>query len=91
WLAKAISSPAKKSAIYKTATKMLPINVLVWKDYVSFMLQNPNVTDAEWQELNNSIVTAFANEPRPMMDLLTQIKSRVLNTDDRAKLQQYTL
>ncbi len=91
WLAKAISSPAKKSAIYKTATKMLPINALVWKDYVSFMLQNPNVTDAEWQELNNGIVTAFANEPRPMMDLLTQIRSHVLNTGDRAKIQQYTL
>ncbi|PFA13560.1 chitin-binding protein [Bacillus cereus] len=91
WLAKAISSSAKKSAIYKTATNILPINVLVWKDYVSLMLQNPNVTDAEWQELNNSIVSSFANEPRPMMDLLAQIKSHVLNTSDRAKLQQYTL
>ncbi len=92
WLAKAISLPAKKSAIYKTATKILPINVLVCKDYVSFTLQNQNITtDAMWQELNNSIVTAFANEPRPMMDLLTQIRSHVLNTGDRAKIQQYTL
>ncbi|MEK7019684.1 discoidin domain-containing protein [Bacillus sp. FSL R9-9410] len=91
WLAKAMSSSDKKSAIYKTATNILPINVLVWKDYVSLMLQNPNVTDAEWQELNNGIVTAFANEPRPMLDLLTQIRSHVLNTGDRAKLQQYTL
>ncbi|MBE7107011.1 discoidin domain-containing protein [Bacillus cereus] len=91
WLAKAMASSDKKSAIYKIATNILPINVLVWKDYVSLMLQNPNVTDAEWQELNNSIVSAFANEPRPMMDLLTQIRSHVLNTGDRAKLQQYTL
>ncbi|PEA54255.1 chitin-binding protein [Bacillus pseudomycoides] len=91
WLAKAMTSTDKKIAIYKAATNILPINVLVWKDYVSLMLQNPNVTDAEWQELNNSIISAFANEPRPMMDLLTQIRSHVLNTDDRAKRQQYTL
>ncbi|MFD3449911.1 discoidin domain-containing protein [Microbacteriaceae bacterium 4G12] len=91
WLAKAMTLSDNKVAIYKIATNILPINVLVWKDYVSLMLQNPNVTDAQWQELNNSIVTAFANEPRPMMDLLTQIRSHVLNTDDRAKLQQYTV
>ncbi|MGG2093324.1 discoidin domain-containing protein [Bacillus sp. S13(2024)] len=91
WLAKAMISSDNKVAIYKIATNILPINVLVWKDYVSLMLQNPNVTDAEWQELNNSIIASFANEPRPMMDLLSQIRSRVLNTDDRAKLQQYTV
>ncbi|PEA07866.1 chitin-binding protein [Bacillus cereus] len=91
WLAKAMNSTDKKIAIYKIATKLLPTNVLVWKDYVSLMLQNPNVTDAEWQELNSSIISSFANEPRPMMDLLTQIRSHVLNTNDRAKLQQYTL
>lgn len=39
------------------------------------MLQNPNVTDAEWRELNNSIISAFANEQRPLKDLLTQIKA----------------
>ncbi|MEI4831557.1 discoidin domain-containing protein [Bacillus sp. FJAT-53711] len=91
WLAKAMTSSDNKVAIYKIATNILPINVLVWKDYVSLMLQNPNVTDEQWQELNSSIISSFANEPRPMMDLLTQIRSHVLNTDDRAKLQQYTL
>lgn len=91
WLAKAMTSSDKKIAIYKIATQILPINVLVWKDYVSLMLQNPNVTDEQWQELNNSIISSFANEPRPMMDLLAQIRSHVLNIDDRAKLQQYTL
>ncbi|PGZ94335.1 chitin-binding protein [Bacillus pseudomycoides] len=91
WLAKAMTSLDNKVAIYKIATNILPINVLVWKDYVSLMLQNPNVTDGEWQELNSGIISSFANEPRPMMDLLTQIRSHVLNTDDRAKLQQYTL
>ncbi|MDC2863679.1 discoidin domain-containing protein [Bacillus sp. BP-3] len=91
WLAKAMTSTDKKIAIYKTATNILPINVLVWKDYVSLMLQNPNVTDSEWQELNSGIISALANEPRPMMDLLTQIRSHVLNTSDRAKLQQYVL
>lgn len=91
WLAKAMTSLDNKVAIYKIATNILPINVLVWKDYVSLMLQNPNVTDEQWQELNSGIISSFANEPRPMMDLLTQIRSHVLNTDDRAKLQQYTL
>lgn len=91
WLAKAMTSTDKKVTIYKVATNLLPTNVLVWKDYVSLMLQSPNATDAEWQELNSSIISSFANEPRPMMDLLTQIKSYVLNTNDRAKLQQYTL
>ncbi|CAG9612964.1 hypothetical protein BACCIP111899_02142 [Bacillus rhizoplanae] len=91
WLAKAMTSSDNKIAIYKAATNILPINVLVWKDYVSLMLQNPSVTDEQWQELNSSIISSFANEPRPMMDLLTQIRSHVLNTDDRAKLQQYTL
>ncbi|MGG2066793.1 discoidin domain-containing protein [Bacillus sp. S14(2024)] len=91
WLAKAMTSSDNKVAIYKIATNILPINFLVWKDYVSLMLQNPNVTDEQWQELNSSIIASFANEPRPMMDLLAQIKSQVLNTDDRAKLQQYTV
>lgn len=91
WLAKVMTSSDNKVAIYKIATNILPINFLVWKDYVSLMLQNPNVTDEQWQELNSSIISSFANEPRPMMDLLTQIRSRVLNTDDRARLQQYTL
>jgi hypothetical protein len=91
WLAKAMTSSDNKIAIYKIATNILPINFLVWKDYVSLMLQNPNVTDDQWQVLNSSIISSFANEPRPMMDLLTQIRSHVLNTGDRAKLQQYVL
>jgi hypothetical protein len=91
WLAKAMTSSDNKMAIYNTATNILPINFLVWKDYVSFMLQNPNVTDDQWQALNNSIISSFANEPRPMMDLLNQIRSHVLTTSDRAKLQQYVL
>jgi hypothetical protein len=91
WLAKAMTSSDNKMAIYNTATNILPINFLVWKDYVSFMLQNPNVTDDQWQALNNSIISSFVNEPRPMMDLLNQIRSHVLTTSDRAKLQQYVL
>nr|WP_255449800.1 putative mucin/carbohydrate-binding domain-containing protein [Bacillus sp. BPN334] len=81
WLAKAMTSTDNKIAIYKISTNILPINFLVWKDYVSLMLQNPNVTDAEWEELNNSIISVFANEPRPMMDLITQIKDHVPNRD----------
>ncbi|MGG4303705.1 putative mucin/carbohydrate-binding domain-containing protein [Bacillus wiedmannii] len=81
WLAKAMTSTDNKIAIYKISTNILPINFLVWKDYVSLMLQNPNVTDAEWKELNNSIISVFANEPRPMMDLITQIKDHVPNRD----------
>ncbi len=77
WLAKAMTSTDNKIAIYKISTNILPINFLVWNDYVSLMLQNPNVTDAEWKELNNSIISVFANEPRPMMDLITQIKDHV--------------
>ncbi|MGF1438462.1 putative mucin/carbohydrate-binding domain-containing protein [Bacillus thuringiensis] len=77
WLAKAMTSTDNKIAIYKIATNILPINFLVWEDYVSLMLQNSNVTDAEWKELNNSIISVFANEPRPMMDLITQIKDHV--------------
>ncbi|WP_088047480.1 putative mucin/carbohydrate-binding domain-containing protein [Bacillus wiedmannii] len=79
WLAKAMTSTDNKITIYKTATNILPINFLVWEDFVSLMLKNQNVTDNEWQELSNSIISAFANEQRPMMDLLTQIKSRVPN------------
>ncbi|AJH17110.1 putative mucin/carbohydrate-binding domain-containing protein [Bacillus mycoides] len=90
WLAKAITSADNKIAIYKISTNILPINFLVWKDYVSLMLQNPNVTDAEWKELNNSIISVFANEPRPMMDLLTQIKSHVPNTDDILEGKQFS-
>ncbi|PFM73963.1 chitin-binding protein, partial [Bacillus thuringiensis] len=70
-------------------TNILPINFLVWEDYVSLMLQNPNVTDAEWKELNNNIISVFANEPRPMMDLLTQIKKHVPNTDDILEGDQF--
>ncbi|PRT12751.1 chitin-binding protein [Bacillus toyonensis] len=77
WLAKAMTSTDNKIAIYKISTNILPINFLVWNDYVSLMLQNPNVTDAEWKELNNSIISVFANEPRPMMDLINQIKDHV--------------
>lgn len=91
WLAKAMTSSDNKIAIYKTATTILPINFLAWKDYVSFMLQNPNVTDEQWQELNSGIISSFGNEPRPMMDLLNKIRSHVLNTSDRANLQQYAL
>ena len=90
WLAKAITSADNKIAIYKISTNILPINFLVWKDYVSLMLQNPNVTDADWKELNNSIISVFANEPRPMMDLLTQIKSHVPNTDDILEGKQFS-
>ncbi|AFU17569.1 Chitin binding protein (plasmid) [Bacillus thuringiensis MC28] len=89
WLAKAMTSTDNKIAIYKISTNILPINFLVWKDYVSLMLQNPNVTDAEWKELNNSIISVFANEPRPMMDLLTQIKNHVPNTDDILEGDQF--
>ncbi|MDA2385077.1 chitin-binding protein [Bacillus cereus] len=81
WLAKAMTSTDNKIAIYKISTNILPINFLVWKDYVSLMLQNTNVTDADWKELNSSIISVFANEPRPMMDLITQIKDHVPNTD----------
>ncbi|WP_255290165.1 putative mucin/carbohydrate-binding domain-containing protein [Bacillus cereus] len=79
WLAKAMISVDKKIAIYKISTNVLPINFLVWEDYVSVMLQNLNVTAVEWQELNNSIISTFANEPKPMMDLLNQIRIRVPN------------
>ncbi|EEM55906.1 Chitin binding protein [Bacillus thuringiensis serovar monterrey BGSC 4AJ1] len=89
WLAKAMTSTDNKIAIYKISTNILPINFLVWKDYVSLMLQNPNVTDAEWKELNNSIISVFANEPRPMVDLLTQIKNHVPNTDDILEGDQF--
>ncbi|MGW5956023.1 putative mucin/carbohydrate-binding domain-containing protein [Bacillus mycoides] len=89
WLAKAMTSVDNKIAIYKISTNILPINFLVWTDYVSLMLQNPNVTDAEWKELNNSIISVFANEPRPMMDLLTQIKSYVPNTEDILEGNQF--
>ncbi|MBP0723652.1 discoidin domain-containing protein [Bacillus sp. RG28] len=91
WLAKAMTLADNKIAIYKVATTILPINYLVWKDYVSLMLQTPTVTDGDWQQLNSGIISSFANEPRPMMDLLNQIKSHVLNMSDRAKLQQYVL
>ncbi|QWH32089.1 chitin-binding protein (plasmid) [Bacillus mycoides] len=90
WLAKAMTSADNKIAIYKISTNILPINFLVWKDYVSLMLQSPNVTDAEWKALNNSIISVFANEPRPMMDLLTQIKSHVPNTDDILEGKQFS-
>ncbi|EOP45388.1 hypothetical protein IK1_04470 [Bacillus cereus VD146] len=89
WLAKAMTSTDNKIAIYKMSTNILPINFLVWIDYVSLMLQNPNVTYAEWKELNNSIISVFANEPRPMMDLLTQIKNHVPNTDDILEGDQF--
>ncbi|PFQ29715.1 putative mucin/carbohydrate-binding domain-containing protein [Bacillus cereus] len=89
WLAKAMTSKDNKIAIYKISTNILPINFLVWEDYVSLMLQNPNVTDAEWKELNNNIISVFANEPRPMMDLLTQIKKHVPNTDDILEGDQF--
>ncbi|WP_254490263.1 putative mucin/carbohydrate-binding domain-containing protein [Bacillus thuringiensis] len=89
WLAKAMTSKDNKIAIYKISTNILPINFLVWEDYVSLMLQNPNVTDAEWKALNNNIISVFANEPRPMMDLLTQIKNHVPNTDDILEGDQF--
>ncbi|MED3541552.1 putative mucin/carbohydrate-binding domain-containing protein, partial [Bacillus toyonensis] len=89
WLAKAMTSADNKIAIYKISTNILPINFLVWKDYVSLMLQSPNVTDAEWKALNNSIISVFANEPRPMMDLLTQMKNHVPNTDDILEGDQF--
>ncbi|MDY7962722.1 putative mucin/carbohydrate-binding domain-containing protein [Bacillus thuringiensis] len=90
WLAKAMTSADNKLAIYKISTNILPINFLVWEDYVSLMLQNPNVTDAEWRELNNSIISAFANEQRPLRDLLTQIKSHVPNADDILEGKQFS-
>ncbi|WP_242297953.1 putative mucin/carbohydrate-binding domain-containing protein [Bacillus cereus group sp. BfR-BA-01382] len=89
WLAKAMTSKDNKIAIYKISTNILPINFLVWEDYVSLMLQNPNVTDAEWKALNNNIISVFANEPRPMMDLLNQIKNHVPNTDDILEGDQF--
>ena len=91
WLANSISSTTTATAVRDIAIGIQPLNIFVWKDKIASMSANHNTTKDQWKSLNKGILTAFAQEPRPMMDLLDSIRNNVISTSDRSSLQQYII
>lgn len=88
WLANAMTSTDTAMTVRQVAMDIQPLNILVWKDQINFMSKNKKITKEQWQSLNKNILTAFAQVPRPMIDLLNSIRNEILN-GDKTQLQQY--
>ena len=61
WVANALTSKEKATAVRNVAIKVQPLNILVWRDNIASMKSNSNVTNEQWQTLSKDIVKAFSS------------------------------
>ena len=88
WLANVTTSKTSSIKLLDEAIKISPLDFAAWKDKVNLMLSNPNTTTQDYRKVNDDILKTFSNYPKPMVDLLGEIKDKVIN-NDRKELNEY--
>lgn len=88
WLANVTTSKTSYIKLLDEAIKISPLDFAAWKDKVNLMLSNPNTTTQDYRKVNDDILKTFSNYPKPMVDLSSEIKDKVIN-NDRKELNKY--
>lgn len=88
WLANVTTSKTSSIKLLDEAIKISPLDFAAWKDKVNLMLSNPNTTTQDYRKVNDDILKTFSNYPKPMVDLSSEIKDKVIN-NDRKELNEY--
>lgn len=88
WLANISTSKTSSMKLLNEAIKISPLDYAAWKDKIAAMLNNPNTTTDDYRNVNANILKTFSNYPKPMVDLLSKIKDKVIN-NDRKELNEY--
>lgn len=88
YLANMSISKTSSMKLLDEAIKISPLDYAAWKDKINLMLSDPNTTTDDYRNINADILKTFSNYPKPMADLLSKIKDKVID-NDRKELNEY--
>ena len=88
YLANISTSKISSMKLLDEAIKISPLDYAAWKDKINLMLNDPNTTTDDYRNINADILKTFSNYPKPMADLLSKIKDKVID-NDKKELNEY--